>query len=477
MKTIVEALEGNKVKLSVEVEEAEFDKAIDAAFRRIAREVRIPGFRPGKAPRRLLEARLGNDAARQEALREALPDYYVAALKEHDVDAIAPPEIDITAGEENGPVAFDAVVEIRPQVSVAGYGGLRVTVDSPNVIDDEVDAQIDRLREQFGTLEPVERTARDGDYVSIDIKGSSDGEAVEGLTADDYLYEVGRGAIAPELDEQLRGAKTGDILAFDADVPGFDDGPKRVQFKVLVKEVRAKSLPDADDEWASEASEFDTVDELRDDVRTRLGLVKKVQATMALQEAAVDALVELVEEDVPEPLVASDVERRIHDLGHRLEQQGADLAAYLAATGRSQDELLAELREQATRSVKADLALRAVADAEEIEASDEDVQTEVGRLAERAGVKTDRLLRELDRSDQLPAVRSDIRKSKALAWLIDNVEVVDPEGRPIDRSELQPPPLDTATSETAASDTAPAEKDTVDIHEHTEAEAAEEMAE
>ncbi|MCU1460125.1 MAG: Trigger factor [Acidimicrobiales bacterium] len=470
MKTSVEPLEGNKVKLSVEVEEAEFDKAIEAAFRRIAREVRIPGFRPGKAPRRLLEARLGSDAARQEALREALPDYYVAALKEHDVDAIAPPEIDITAGEADGPVVFDAVVEVRPQVSVAGYGGLRVTVPSPEVTDEEVDAQIDRLREQFGTLDPVERTAREGDYVSIDIKGSQDGEPLEGLTADDYLYEVGRGAITPALDEQLRGAKAGDILAFDAEVGGFDEGPQDVHFTVLVKEVREKSLPEPDDEWAAEASEFETVAELRDDIRTRLGMVKKVQATMAMQEQTVDALVELVEEDVPEALVASEVERRIHDLGHRLEHQGADLAQYLEATGRTQDDLLAELREQGARAVKADLALRAVAESEGIEATDEDVDKEVGQLADRAGVKTARLLRELDRNDQLPAVRSDIRKSKALAWLIDNVEVVDPEGRAIDRSELQPPPLDTTLSETS-------ETTESDTHDHTEVEASEEMAE
>jgi trigger factor len=427
----------------------------------------------------LLEARLGSDSARQDALREALPDYYVAALKEHDVDAIAQPEIDITSGETDGPVVFDAVVEVRPQVSVAGYGGLRVTIPSPEVTDDEVEAQIDRLREQFGTLEPVERNAHDGDYVSIDIKGSRDGEPLEGLTADDYLYEVGRGAIAPELDEQLRGAKAGDILAFDAEVPGFDEGEQQVHFTVLVKEVRDKKLPDADDEWASEASEFETVEELRDDIRKRLGMVKKVQATMAMQEQAVDALVELVEEDVPEALVAQEVERRIHDLGHRLEQQGADLAQYLAATGRTQEQLLEELREQSTRGVKADLALRAVAEAEAIEATDEDVETEVAQLAERAGVKTARLLRELDRSDQLPAVRSDIRKSKALAWLIDHVEIVDPEGRTIDRAELQPPELDPAAHEhhDHDHDHEHHDHDEHEPHEHTEVEASEEMAE
>src|SRR3954451_6268776 len=159
MKTVVEPLEGNKVKLSVEVDEVEFERALDAAFRKIAREVRIPGFRPGKAPRRILEARLGTEAARQEALRDSLPDYYAQALREHDVDAIAPPEIDITSGEEAGPIAFDAVVEVRPQLSVPGYGGLRVTVPNPNPSDEEIDAQIDRLRNTGAAPEEVTRPA------------------------------------------------------------------------------------------------------------------------------------------------------------------------------------------------------------------------------------------------------------------------------------------------------------------------------
>src|SRR5579872_6506609 len=228
MKAVVEPLEGNKVKLSVEVDEAEFEKAIDAAFRKIAREVRVPGFRPGKAPRRILEARLGKEAGRAEALRDALPGYYSQALREHEVDAIAPPEIDITAGEESGSVAFDAVVEVRPQLKLAGYQGLRVEIPSPAVTGEEVDAQIDRLRANFGELKSVDRPARDGDHLTIDLKGARDGEEVAGLTTDDFLYELGSATVIPELDDQLQGAKVGDILSFEADLGG------KVDFKVLV---------------------------------------------------------------------------------------------------------------------------------------------------------------------------------------------------------------------------------------------------
>ena len=451
MKATVEPLEGNKVKVSVEVDETEFDKAIDAAFRKIGRQTRIPGFRPGKAPRRILEARFGADVAREEAIRDALPDYYIKALKEHDVDAIAPPEIDITAGEESGPVAFDAVVEVRPQVSVGGYGGLQVTVPSPDVDDEEIDRQIDRLREQFGELQTVGRPARDGDHVSIDIKGYRHSETIQGLTADDFLYEVGSGSVVPELDEQLRGTKPGDILKFNAPIPGGDEGDD-VTIQVLVKEVKEKLLPDVTDEWASEASEFDTVDELRGDIRTRLGAVKKVQAQLGLREQVVDALTELVAEDIPEPLVNEEMQRRLHDLSHRLAAQGADLAQYLEATGRSAEEFQADLRDAADRAVKADLALRAVADAEGFDATDEELDAEIERIAQAAGQKPAAVRKQLDRNEQLPAVRSDIRKGKALAWLTEHVEIADEEGKIIDRAELMNPTPDTpeAQAEDAA---------------------------
>src|SRR5437763_6922137 len=380
MKSSVEPLEGNKVKLSVEVDETEFDKAIDAAFRKIARQTRIPGFRPGKAPRRLLEARFGTDAAREEALRDALPDYYILALEEQAVDAIAPPDIEITSKGDEGPVTFEAVVEVRPQVSVAGYQGLRVTLPSPEVSDEEVDRQLDRLREQFGELHEVARPAKDGDHVTIDLHGYRHSEQIEGLTADDFLYEVGSGAVVPELDEQLRGAKPGDILKFNATPPGQEE----VSFQVLVKDVKEKVLPEVTDEWASEASEFDTVDALKNDIRTRLAAVKRVQAQLSLREQVVEAVVDLVAEDMPEPLVHEELQRRAHDLEHRLSAQGADIEQYLQATGRSLDELRGDLQEAATRAVKADLALRAVADAEGREASDDELDVEAERIAQAA---------------------------------------------------------------------------------------------
>ena len=447
MRSSVEPLEGNKVKLSVEVDEQEFEQALDAAFKRIAREVRIPGFRPGKAPRRLLEARIGTEAARQEALRDALPNYYAKALQESEIDPIAPPEIDITAGEESGPIAFDAVVEVMPQLNVAGYQNLQVTLPGLEASEDEIDAQVDRLRRNDAQLNPVNRPARDGDHVTIDRKVYRHDETLQ--QADDELYEVGSGTMVPELDEQLRGAKVGDILKFNAEVPG--DEPD-LSFQVLVKDVKEMILPEVTDAWAGEASEFESVEALKDDIRNRLSMVRKVQAQLALRDEVVGELIKLVDEDPPEPLIGAEMERRLHDLSHRLESQGADIASYLQATGQTQEALITELRSGSADAVKADLALRAVAEAEGIEATDADVDTEIERLAERYGQKAAQLRKQLVRADQMQAVRSDIRKGKALAWLLEHVEIVDGEGRTIDRAELALPEV--GGEEAAAQDPA-----------------------
>ncbi len=441
MKTTVEPLEGNKVKLSIEVDELEFEKAIDSAFRKIAREVRIPGFRPGKAPRKVLEARIGADAARHQALQDSIPEYYADAVREHDVDVIAAPEIDITDGEEGGTVAFDAVVEVRPVVTVPGYASLQVTIPSPEPSDDDIDAQLETMRTQYAELEVVDRPAAEGDYVTVDIAGSQDGEPLEGLTADDYLYPLGSGAIVAELDDELAGAEAGDVLEFDAAYPGADpdddDAPSPLSFRVLVKEVKAQVLPDLDDEFAAEASEFETLDELRDDLRRRMGAVRKMQAQMALREKASEALAELVEDEVPEALVGAEMNDRLQDLALRLQAQGLTLEQWLSASGKGQEALVAELRETAATAAKVDLALRAVAEAEGLEADDDDLEAEYEALAERVQQTPAKVRDQLERADQVPAIRSDIKKRKALDWLLDSVTIVDEEGRTIAKDDLE----------------------------------------
>jgi trigger factor len=435
MRATAEPVEGNVVRLSIEIDETEVDRVLNDAVKSLSRQLRIPGFRPGKVPRQILEARLGGAGAlRAEALRDAMPDFYAQAVVETEVDPIAPPDIDITAGKDAGPVTLDAVVQVRPTVAIPGYEGLEVTVPSITVTDEDLSRQVDRLRENDGELVEVSRPAADGDHATIDIHGT-DTSGTEVLGADDFVYEVGGGRVVPELDVQLRGAKVGDVLAFTASPEGADDP---VSFRVLVKNVQEKRLPDADDAWAAESSEFATLDELRADIGQRIGRVKIVQAQLALQENAMAALAELVnEDDVPEVLVDEELGERLADLSHRLEDQGISLDAFLTATGRSAEELINEQRADARRAVRVDLALRALADAEELSVSDGDLDAEIVASAERLDADPGTLRARLDRSGRTAAVRSELRKKKAMSWLLDHVAVIDETGEPVSLDDLR----------------------------------------
>ena len=436
MRATTEPMEGNLVRLSVEIDEPEFDRALSDLVRTLARQVRVPGFRPGKVPRKVLEARMGGAGAlRAEALRESLPDFYAQAVVDTELDPIAQPEIDITSGENAGAVSFDAVVQVRPIVSIPGYDGLQVTLPGLAVTEDEVQRQVDRLRENDAELQTVERPAIDGDLVTIDLHGS-DATGAEVVGVDDYLYEVGSASVVPELDGELHGAKAGAILAFDAANPNEPEA--RVAFRVLVKEVKVKKLPEETDEWADESSEFSTVAELRADIEDRIGKVKLMQSQMALRQKTIEALAGLVsDDDVPEVLVDAEVNERLYDLQHRLEAQKVGLAEYFQATGTSPDELLAAVRTDAQQAVKADLALRALVEAEELTLSDEELDAEIGRMAERMDTTPADLRSQLDTAGRTGAVRSELRKSKALEWLLGNVDLFDEEGNPMAREDLE----------------------------------------
>ncbi len=403
--------EGNKVRLTVEIDESEMNEALDDVMQRLSREIRVPGFRPGKVPRKVLETRMGGAAVlRGEAIRDALPEFYSRAVTETEVDPIDQPDIDITSGEESGPLSFEAVVMVRPVVAIPGYGGLVVTMPSLEVPAEEITAQIDRLRATSGELVEVSRPIQTGDQVTIDIRGTRPDADADGddsdLTADDFLYEVGTDGVVPGMDDQLMGAKAGATLSFDSEIEALE---QTVSFTVTVKDVKELSLPDADDAWAAEASEFETIDALRTDVAERLRQRRIVEAQMALQQKTVEALVELVTEEIPEQLVLEELRERIHDLNHRLEGQGMSLGQFLGVTGRSEEEFLAELRAGALQSVKADLALRALVEAEAIEISDEELDEELTAMGSRLDMDADQVRSQLEQAGRLAAVRSDRR--------------------------------------------------------------------
>jgi len=440
MRSTLEPVEGTEgkslVKLSVEVDEVEFEHEIDAAFRAIAREVRIPGFRPGKAPRRILEARIGLAPAREQALRDGIPQFLARAVREHAVDVIAPPEIDITDGHDDGPVRFAATVEVRPEVTVPGYGGLRVEIEGIEATDDEAEAPITAERRRHGSLETVERPAALGDFLTLDVSGMRDGEPVPGLNVEDWSYELGRGWIAVDFDERLTGASAGETLVFTT-IPSGTTDP--AELTVVVQQVQALSLPELTDDWVSEhVASFDTVEAWRAAVRQRVEAAKVFRARQELVERAVAALADLVDDEPPATLVTAEVRARAQDTFERIQRQGLTVEQYFQFTGQDPGLFTAGLTDEAARAVKADLALRAVAVAEGIAADGDDVEAEYERIARQVGQKPGQVRKAYERQDAVDGLRAELRKRKALEWLIEHVEIVDASGAVIERSRILP---------------------------------------
>ena len=433
MKATSTTLEASKVRLTVEVTPEEIEGALDDAVRAIGQQIKVKGFRPGKVPRKVLEIQLGGPSAlRAEALREALPEFYAKAVIEADLDPIDSPEIDITAGQEEGAVTFDAIVEVRPEISLPGYAMLEVEIPSLTVSDEDVNNQIDRMRGADGVLIDISRPATVKDYATIDIEGL-DAEGTVVAKADDLVYEVGTQSV-PGLDEAIEGAKADDEISFSSSLDGQGD----VNFSAKVKLVQERQLPDLNDAWVKENSEFETVDALHGDVTDRLRKVKVIQAQMALRDATSVALAELVDDElVPAVLVDRETQERLHDLGHRLEHQGLSIEQFLQATGQNPESLVASLRDDAGRAAKVDLALRAIAKAESLSPSDEEVAEELVRTAERLETDVETLEANLAQSGRSGAFKAELAKTRALEWLLENVSLRDPEGIAIDRAALK----------------------------------------
>ena len=431
MKSSVEPLEGNKVKLYIEVDETEFDKDIEQAFRVIAREVKLPGFRNGKVPRRVLEARIGVAPAREQALRDAIPQYLGKAVREHDVDLVATPDIEITGGQDDGLVEFEAECEVRPEITVPGYAGLRIELDSPVPSDEEMQEAQDAELRSGGSLADVDRPAESGDFLTLDIAAAREGEEVMGLNTEDWSYELGQGWVAEDFDEHLTGASAGDILTFNTTPKGTEEA---ADFTVSVKVIQALEMPELTDEWvADNTGEFESVDEWTAAITGRLTEQKLSQTRSTVMAKLTEALTGLVEIDAPESMVESEMQSQAENMARQLQMQGIDFQAWMSATGQNPQQFIEATRPQAEQAVKADLALRAVAIAEAIEVDDDEIEMEYARMAMQHGQKAKEVRKVYERNDAVPELMAQIRKSKAMDWLMHHVEMVDQAGQVIDR--------------------------------------------
>jgi len=431
VKSSVEALEGNKVKVSIEVDESEFDRNIDAAFKKIAREVRLPGFRPGKAPRQVLEARIGIEAARQQALNDAIPEYLSQAVREHDVDIVATPDVTLVAGETDGPVKWDATIEVRPEITVAGYAGLRVELPAIEVTDEDLEPVIENERRRHAKLVDVERVSQLGDFVTLDLQGTRDGEPVPGLNVEDWSYEIGKGWVAPGFDDQLLGVKKDEELRFTAVPNGTEEA---ADFHVKVSRVQEQELPEVTDEWVSEhLAEFESVEAWHDALRTRMHDMRVQQVRSMIGDKVTEALSELVDAEIPESMVDYDLQTRVQNTIEQFRQQNISIEQWLSVTGQDTETFVESLRERSVVAVKVDLALRAVASSENLVVDDEEVEAEFETIALRIGEKPAKVRRAYEQNGAVSELAAFIRKQKALDWLMQNSQFVDVNGKEIAR--------------------------------------------
>ncbi|MGA2432152.1 MAG: trigger factor [Acidimicrobiales bacterium] len=435
MRATPTVLDNNRIKLIVEVDESEMATALDDTAAALAKQVSIKGFRKGKVPKNVLIAHLGGlEALRSEAIRESVPDFYAKAVADTLSDPIGKPDINIVAGESEGPLTFEAEVEVRPELEIEGQRDLRVTIPSPNVLDSEVDAQIDRFRETDATLRDVERPIQTGDLVTMDLHVEQIATDVEPLEMSDYMYTVGSGTITGGVDELILGLKSGEELK----VNGSIGGGVVATYTMQLKHVKERVLPELNDEWVEENTEWKSVEEMREAILTQLRRRKVVEAQLSQRDAMLLALGDLVSVDlVPEVLIDSETNERLHDLGHRLSEQKMSLEMFLQVTNQAPEQLLATLREDAVRAVRIDLAMRALVKAESLEPTPEEIDEELESTAKSMNVEADLLRENLRNSGRVVSFNAEVAKMKASRWLGDNVTFVDPDGVEIDRQLLR----------------------------------------
>jgi len=439
VKTDVEELSPTRVRLTIEVPFSELKPNLDQAYREVARQVRVPGFRPGRTPPRVIDQRVGRGAVLEQAVNDAVPKLYGKALEEHEVFALGQPDLEITKLDDGKELAFTAEVDVRPKFEIPDLDGMPVTVDDAEVTPDQVEEYLGALRERFASLKGADRPARDGDYVSIDLSADVDGERVEDAQASGISYEVGSGSMLEGLDEALAGMAAGDTKTFTAELAGGKLAGRQAAVTVTVHSVKVKELPELDDEFAQSASEFDTLGELRAGTREQLAAMRRAGQAEQARERALDALLARIDIPLPENMVEQEVELRRQSLDDRLRRSGSARDAYLDAVGMTQDELEAEFDHDARRSVKAGFILDKLAAQEDLGVDQGELSAYVAEQAYRMGVPPDRLAKELADRGQLGSAVADVLRSKSLRLIAERARVTDESGREVDLARIAAP--------------------------------------
>ncbi|HTU13736.1 MAG TPA: trigger factor [Solirubrobacterales bacterium] len=430
MKTTVEELENSRVRVEAEVPAEDVAVQTQRAARGLAREMRLPGFRKGKAPPSLVIQRLGFESVFEQALRDALPEWYQAAVYDSGVVPIGDPEVEVTSAPtaEGEPVEFKFEVGVRPKAELGEYLGLDVEKPDTVAPDDVIERELERLAEGMASLDTVERAAEDGDHVLVDFVGSLDGVEFEGGAANDHIIEIGSGQLIDDFEEQIIGAKAGDEVevkvTFPEEYGAAELAGQDAVFAVTVKEVREKKQPELNDDFAAEASEFDTIEELKKDIGEKMSEQAEVRAEQDFRIAAVDAAVENATVDLPDEIKKARGQERWDRVERQMAQQGMNPDTYLQMQGKTRDEIIDESLPDAEREIKREAVLVAVADAEGVEVSDAELEEELEHMASHERTTAAKLLERLKRDGRHEMIAADIRVRKAIDAIAESAKAV-----------------------------------------------------
>jgi len=458
VKSTIEELGPTRVRMAIEVPWGDLDHAFGEVYKELGKQVRIPGFRPGKVPNRILDQRLGRPVVLEQVVQHAIPEVYSEVVRENQVRVLGQPDIEVTRLDDNDTLAFTAEVDVAPQLELPDLDDLKVTVEDVEITDDEIDQQVAVMRERFAMLTGGERPGEDGDYVSIDLEATLNGEVLEDGTTTGMSYEVGSGNLMDGLDDAVRGLSADESKTFTTPLLSGPNAGEEAEVTVTVRSVKTKELPELDDEFASTASEFDTLEELRDDVRTRLGRAKVMGQGAQARDKLVEHLIEIVEVPVPENLVEREIEWRNRAFEQELQQAGMDWDAFLSISGVENREAYdADQRKNVEEAVRTQFILDAIADAREVTVDNDDLSAQIMAQAQRSRMSPEQYAQQLQQGGNIAEFVADVRRTKTLAQLLEQTTITDASGNAVDLEALRPKTVPAPAEDDAA---ASAEDDT-----------------
>jgi trigger factor len=438
VKSAVETLSPTRAKLTVEVPFEELKPSLDAAYAKISKQVNVPGFRRGKVPPQIIDRQIGRGTVLEEAVNDALPRLYVDALQANQLEPLAQPQIDIMKLDDHEQLAFTAEVDVKPEIALPDYEGLEASVDDVAVSDQDVDTQLQALRERFASLTEVDRPAAEGDFVVIDLVARQNGVAVEGAEISSMSYQVGRGGMIDGLDEALAGLSAGEHKTFRSTLVGGDVAGQEVEVEVTVSSVKEQELPELDDDFAQTASEFDTVEELTADVRSRLERGKRLEQAAAARDAVLEKLLEMVDVPLPDAVVEEELAARRENITRQLALAGMSMDAYLQSEGQSAEEFEADLEHRVRQAVAAQFVLDQIAKQEQIGVDEGELQDHLLRRAQQSGENPQEFISHMVEHNHIPEMVAEVVRGKALALVVESANVTDASGGHVELANLRP---------------------------------------